>query len=171
MQNVHFLSLTPEWATPVNLFNELNQEFCFTLDPCATPENAKCARFYTAADNGLSKSWANEVVFMNPPYGRVIGDWVRKAYQEASENGAVVVCLIPSRTDTKYWHKYCMKANEIRFLEGRVSFGAGVGPAPFPSCIVVFGGAVEQRVQRMGALAPGNGGHPRPFISSVSAHR
>ena len=112
---VHFSSATNEWQTPPALFAQLDKEFHFTLDPCATPENAKCQKFYTQADDGLSKSWANERVFMNPPYGREIGHWIRKAYLETS---ALVVCLIPSRTDTKYWHEYCMKADEVRFIEG-----------------------------------------------------
>lgn len=132
---VHYMSESSEWATPPAMFAELDKEFHFTLDPCATADNAKCQKFFTKADDGLSKSWANERVFMNPPYGREIGHWIRKAYLETS---ALVVCLIPSRTDTRYWHEYCMKANEIRFIEGRVKFGDGCQPAPFPSCVVVF---------------------------------
>lgn len=77
--NVHFSSKTNEWATPQDLFDKLNREFLFTLDPCATPENAKCAKFYTAEDDGLAQSWDNERVFCNPPYGRQIKDWVKKA--------------------------------------------------------------------------------------------
>ncbi len=83
----------------------------------------------------MSKSWAGERVFMNPPYGRAIGHWLRKAYLETE---ALVVCLIPARTDTQYWHAYCMRADEIYFIAGRVCFGDGRQPAPFPSCVVVF---------------------------------
>lgn len=134
--SVHFSSVTNEWATPQALYDDLNAEFGFTLDPCATPENAKCPKFYTLADDGLIQDWGEEVVFMNPPYGRVIGDWLKKAYEE-SLKGATVVCLIPARTDTAYWHDYAMKG-EIRFLRGRVKFAGGEWNAPFPSALVIF---------------------------------
>lgn len=88
-------------------------------------------------EDGLAQSWANETVFMNPPYGRVIGDWIAKAYEE-SQKGATVVCLIPARTDTRYWHDYVMKAAEIRLVRGRLKFGNGKNSAPFPSAVVVF---------------------------------
>jgi len=131
------MSLSVEWATPQSLFDELDREFHFTLDPCATAENAKCTKFYTKWDDGLSKDWSRETVFMNPPYGREIGDWMAKAYKE-SLKGAKVVCLIPSRTDTRWWHEFVMKAKEIRFIKGRVKFGGHKNSAPFPSAIVVF---------------------------------
>ena len=132
--SVHFSSKTNEWATPQGLFDELDAEFGFTLDPCATAQNAKCSRFYTKQDDGLSKSWAGEIVFMNPPYGREIKHWIKKAHDEKE---ATVVCLIPSRTDTSYWHDYCMKG-EIRYIRGRLRFGDSKGSAPFPSAIVIF---------------------------------
>jgi phage N-6-adenine-methyltransferase len=127
----------PEWFTPQHIFDALHREFKFTLDPCATPENAKCPTYYTRDDDGLSKDWAGHTVFMNPPYGDQIGKWVRKAWLE-SLNGTTVVCLIPSRTDTSYWHDYVMKATELRFIYGRVTFGGVKRHAPFPSVIVVF---------------------------------
>ena len=133
---VHYSSATNEWHTPDALFKHLDDEFNFTLDPCSNGLNAKCAKFFTEADDGLSKDWHNDVVFMNPPYGRAIGKWIEKAYLE-SLKGGTVVCLIPSRTDTRYWHDYCMKATEIRLIKGRVKF-SGKDPAPFPSAIVVF---------------------------------
>ena len=136
--NVHFSSKSNEWTTPQHLFDELNQEFNFTLDPCATQENAKCSRHITIEDDGLSKDWSNDVVFMNPPYGREIKKWIKKAYEE-SLNGATVVCLIPARTDTMYWHDFIFdKADDIRFLKGRLKFGNGKNSAPFPSAIVVY---------------------------------
>jgi len=141
MDKVLLSSKSNEWETPQALFDDLDDEFHFTLDPCSTHENAKCEKHYTAEDDGLSHSWVGETVFMNPPYGREIGKWIKKAYEE-SQNGAVVVCLIPSRTDTNYWHDYCMKG-DIRFLRGRVYFKGGNGarsPAPFPSAIVVLKG-------------------------------
>lgn len=137
---VHFSSATDDWATPMCFFNRLDYEFNFTLDPCSNGINAKCSKFFTEDDDGLSKSWAEEVVFMNPPYGRVIGDWVRKAYEESMNKNTIVVALIPARTDTKYWHEYVMKADEIRLVKGRLKFGDGRNSAPFPSAVVIFGG-------------------------------
>lgn len=135
---VHLSSKTPEWATPQALFDELNQEFNFTLDPCATSENAKCAKFYTKEDDGLSKNWDGERVFCNPPYGTQMPKWVKKC---AEAEGGVVVMLIPARTDTKYFHDYIYGKAEIRFIKGRVKFEGeqvGSGAAPFPSMIVIF---------------------------------
>ena len=135
---VHYSSNTNEWSTPINTFNELNKEFNFTLDPCSTKENAKCDKFFTIEDDGLLQDWSKDVVFMNPPYGREIKDWIKKAYEE-SKKGSTVVCLIPSRTDTKYWHDYIFKyAYDIRFIKGRLKFGDVKTPAPFPSAIIVF---------------------------------
>jgi phage N-6-adenine-methyltransferase len=101
-------SRTEEWPTPKDFFLKLNEEFHFTLDPCATVKNAKCDRFFTKADNGLIQDWGSDRVFMNPPYGSVIGDWMAKAYH-SSLAGATVVCLVPARTDTAWWHDYAMK--------------------------------------------------------------
>ena len=101
---VHFSAASNEWATPQDFFDVLDAEFGFTLDPCATAENAKCAQYFTQSDDGLSQPWEG-MVFMNPPYGREIGAWVAKAHSE-SLKGATVVCLIPARTDTRYWHEY-----------------------------------------------------------------
>jgi len=127
------------WGTPQAFFDELNAEFNFTLDPCATPETAKCRKFYTKEDNGLSKDWTGEVVFCNPPYGSEIKNWVKKC----SEENAKVVMLIPARTDTKYFHEYIYKklGVEIRFIKGRLKFEGkqkGIGSAPFPSMVVIF---------------------------------
>ena len=133
---VHFSSATCEWATPGWLFEALHREFGFTVDVCATAENAKCARFYSRAQDGLRQEWGGEVVFMNPPYGREIGAWMRKAW-ESSGRGATVVCLVPARTDTEWWHRYAMRG-EVRLLRGRVKFGGAAQGAPFPSAVVVF---------------------------------
>lgn len=134
---VHYSSKTDQWATPQFFFDRLNEEFNFTLDPCADKYNAKCSTFFTKENDGLKQDWSGHIVFMNPPYGRVIKDWIQKAYEESLE-GATVVCLIPSRTDTKYWHDYVMKADEIRLIKGRLKFGDGKGSAPFPSAVIVF---------------------------------
>ena len=142
-QKLMFSSKTDEWETPQEMFDKLNQRYKFTLDPCATAHSAKCPKYYTKEDNGLSKSWANQSVFINPPYSN-IKEWVAKAHQEATQNGATVVMLIPSRTDTKYWHEYIMEgADKIYFVKGRLKFGNGnqikKNAAPFPSAIIVFG--------------------------------
>lgn len=134
---VMFSSATDEWATPQDFFDQLNQEFHFTLDPCATHESAKCARYFTEEDNGLAQDWAGEVVFMNPPYGRVLGQWVKKAFEE-SVKGATVVCLLPARTDTRWFHDYIYHRAEIRFVKGRLKFGDSKNSAPFPSMVVIF---------------------------------
>ena len=128
-----FSSLSCEWATPQWLFDELNAEFGFTIDVCAGAENAKVAQYYD--HDALSREWSG-VVWCNPPYGRKIGDWVRKGY-ESAEAGATVVMLLPSRTDTKWWHGYVM-LGEMRFIKGRLKFGDAKAGAPFPSAIVVF---------------------------------
>ncbi len=135
-KSVHFSSKTCEWSTPQGLFDALDWEFRFTLDPCCTHKNAKCKKHYTREENGLLQSWADERVFMNPPYGRDVKHWLRKAYQE-SKNGATVVCLVPSRTDTAWWHNYAAKG-DVRFLPGRLRFGHAKNSAPFASAVVVF---------------------------------
>ena len=138
---VHYSSKSNEWATPQYLFDELDKEFNFTLDPCATDENFKCDKYFTIEDDGLIQDWSNDVVFMNPPYGRDIKHWIKKAY-ESHKQGATVVCLIPARTDTSYWHEFIFgKATDVRFLRGRVKFGDSKNSAPFPSAIVVYGEA------------------------------
>jgi len=133
--DVHFSSKTDLWSTPQDTFDALNKEFGFTLDVCATKENAKCYNFYTVEDDGLAQKW-DGVCWMNPPYGREIKKWMEKAYLE-SLDGAVVVCLVPSRTDTVWWHEYAMKG-EIRFIKGRLKFGNAKNSAPFPSAVIIF---------------------------------
>lgn len=132
---VHYSSETDEWATPQDLFDLLDSEFRFDLDVCASPGNAKCATFYTVAEDGLKQPWTG-VCWMNPPYGNEIGRWVRKAY-ESAQAGAHVVCLVPARVDTGWWWDYC-RFGEVRFLRGRLRFGGGDSGAPFPSAVVVF---------------------------------
>lgn len=127
-----------DWETPLSLFNDLQHKFGFVLDACATPENAKCAKFFTPEDNGLAQSWLPGPVFMNPPYGREIGKWVYKAWSESSR-GCTVVCLLPARTDTAWWHDYIIRGGaEVRFLRGRLKFSNSKNSAPFPSAIVIF---------------------------------
>ena len=134
---VHYSSNRLDWGTPQDFFDQLDEEFGFTLDVCAMADTAKCGRYFSPVEDGLSQEWPG-TCWMNPPYGNEIGGWVAKAYQE-SRNGAVVVCLIPSRTDTAWWHDYIMRAKEIRFVRGRLRFeGADDASAPFPSAVVVL---------------------------------
>ena len=129
-----------EWATPQDLYDELNREFHFTLDACATEENHKCERYYTKRDNGLNIYWGGESVFCNPPYSEV-DKWVAKSFYETRCDFTTVVLLIPARTDTKYFHDYILNRSEIRFIKGRLKFGDAKYNAPFPSMVVIFRGA------------------------------
>jgi len=141
MNKVHFSMKSNEWITPQDLYNKLDEEFKFTLDPCCTKQSAKCSKYFTKEDDGLIQDWSNDIVFMNPPYGREIPNWIEKAYKE-SLNGAIVICLIPARTDTKYWWNYIFPYAEIRFIKGRIKFenNGKKAPAPFPSAIAIFRG-------------------------------
>ncbi len=133
-----YSSKTDEWATPQDFFDKLNEEFNFTLDPCANEENHKCSKYYTEKEDGLIQSWQGETVFVNPPYGREIGQWVEKSYLESKKENTIVVMLIPARTDTKWFHNFIYKKSEIRFIKGRLKFGESKNSAPFPSMVVVF---------------------------------
>ena len=133
-----FSSKTDLWSTPNDFFDKLNDEFHFTLDPCSTHENAKCYKHFTEEENGLLQDWGNEVVFCNPPYGRQIKYWVKKAYEESQKDNTNIVMLIPARTDTIYFHEYIYHKAEIRFIKGRLKFGNAKNSAPFPSMVVIF---------------------------------
>lgn len=133
---VLFSNDSDEWETPAELFNALNLEFGFTLDPCATDSNFKTRRYFTRAENGLLKSWANQTVYVNPPYSE-IDRWMAKALGASIYESAIVAVLVPSRTDTDWWHRYAMRG-EIRFLKGRLQFNRSANNAPFPSAIIVF---------------------------------
>lgn len=139
MNRVLFSSKSDEYSTPQDLFDSLNKEFCFDLDPCGTENNHKCKDFYTIEDNGLEKDWSGKRVFCNPPYSN-ISKWVEKAYYEAQKDNTVVVLLIPSRTDTKSFHNFIYHKSEIRFIKGRLKFNGNKNSAPFPSMVVIFRG-------------------------------
>ena len=130
-----FTSTTDLWSTPIETFKRLDDIYHFELDVCADDKNHKCNKYFTKDQDGLKQDWVG-ICWMNPPYGREIGKWIKKAY-ESSLNGATVVCLLPSRTDTKWFHEYCVKGN-IEFIKGRLKFGDSKNSAPFPSMIVVF---------------------------------
>ena len=135
--NLH--SQNDDWGTPKDLFRALDDVFHFTLDPCSTHENALCEKHFTIEEDGLTQDWSDDVVFMNPPYGTETGKWIQKAYEE-SVKGAIVVCLIPARPDTRYWHDYIFPyASSIRFIKGRLHFSDNKNPCGFPSAIVIFG--------------------------------
>ena len=130
-----FSSKTDMWETPQAFFDKLNERFNFELDVCASNDNAKCERFFTPEDDGLKQEWSG-VCWMNPPYGRQIGHWMKKAL-ESSKAGATVVCLVPARTCTTWWHDYA-EQGEYFFVRGRLRFGGAAHDAPFPSAVVVF---------------------------------
>lgn len=139
MTTAMFSSEDMTWATPQDFFDRLNEEFRFTLDPCATPSSAKCRRYYTPEVDGLKQDWGGETVFCNPPYGREIGLWVKKCYDESRKAGTTVVMLVPARTDTAWFHDYVYHhAADIRFVRGRLKFGGSMQNAPFPSMVVVL---------------------------------
>ena len=125
------------WATPRQWFDYLNLEFRFTLDPCCHPDTAKCKKVFTPAEDGLKQNWGGERVFMNPPYGKDLPRWMKKAYEESRDNEALVVCFVPARVDTDWWHRYAAKG-EIRFPKGRVKFEGATSAAPFPVAIVIY---------------------------------
>lgn len=129
-------STTDEWATPQDLFDRLNACFRFTLDPCATKENHKAPKYYTREQDGLKQDWGGEIIWCNPPYGRTIGEWIKRC----AEHQGIAVMLIPARTDTRWWHQY-IDGNpnaSVHFIKGRLKFGGAKNPAPFPSAIVIF---------------------------------
>lgn len=132
-----FSSNTDLWATPQDFFDRYDALYHFETDVCALPENAKCKRFFTPEMDGLKQEWTG-VCWMNPPYGRQIGDWVRKAYESARDNLATVVCLLPARTDTKWFHDYILPHAHVQFIKGRIKFGGAKNGAPFPSVVAVF---------------------------------
>ena len=141
MNNSELINLNSgkeDWTTPRDLFDRLDAVYHFTLDPCSTHENALCEKHYTIAEYGLCQEWGGEIVFMNPPYNRKTGDWIRKAYRE-SLKGAVVICLVPARTDSNYWHNVVFPhAAEILFIKGRLHFSNSKDHAAFPSALIRF---------------------------------
>ena len=135
LNNSLFSSKTDLWSTPQTFFDTLHTEFQFEVDVCATSENAKCETFFTPETDGLSQKWAPKRCWMNPPYGKTIKTWMAKALNE-SRKGALVVCLVPARTDTAWWHDFATKG-EVRFIRGRLKFG-NAKQAPFPCAVVIF---------------------------------
>jgi len=135
-----FESAKQDWETPIELFDELNKEFNFTLDAAASGTNKKVNKYFDQASNGLVQSWSSEVVWLNPPYGdgkHKLVDWVKKAVAE-KENGATTVMLIPARTNTNWFHDLCLKHGEVRFIRGRPKFGGASHGLPQPLCFVIF---------------------------------
>jgi len=127
-----------DWETPQEFFDELDKEFHFTLDPCATKETAKCKKYYNKKDNGLEQTWQGHTAFCNPPYGTEIKHWVKKCSDESKKPNTKVVMLIPARTDTIYFHEYIYHKAKLRFIKGRLKFGNSKNSAPFPSMLVIF---------------------------------
>jgi site-specific DNA-methyltransferase (adenine-specific) len=133
-----FSSATDEWPTPRDFFAKLNRHYPFTLDPCATAENATCPLYFTKEQDGLAQDWGTHRVFCNPPYGRALGAWARKCFQ-ASQGGALVVLFVPARTCTRWFHDYVQGKAAIRFYRGRFKFGSADSSAPFASMLAVYG--------------------------------
>ena len=162
-----FSSATDEWSTPPNFYNNLAKEFDFVLDVAALSTSARTANWYgpdhqdPARRDGLVQNWASDAaasgsggggtIWMNPPYGRTIGDWMKKANQEWAK-GATIVCLVPARTDTRWFHDHCAH-HELRFVRGRLRFGGASNSAPFPSLVVVMGHGRAKR-QPIKSLRP-----------------
>ena len=140
-RDVLFSSKSDEWATPQWLFDKLNSEFNFTLDPASDGVNNKCAKHHTIQTNGLTHSWKGESVFINPPYSKTY-DWVSKAYHEAAGGNTTIVMLLPARVDSRWVHDFCLDpllVKSVTFIRGRLKFGNSKNSAPFPSMIVEFG--------------------------------
>ena len=144
-----FSSKNNAWCTPKDFFAKLNEEFKFTLDPCCTKKSALCKKFFTPKEDGLKQEWGGQRVFVNPPYGREIGKWVKKSFEEFVKNKkTTIVMLIPSRTDTRWFHDYILDKAKIRFVKGRLKFidldykgkekDRKLSPAPFPSMLVIY---------------------------------
>ena len=133
-----FSSKTDEWSTPQDLFDKLNEEFHFDLDVCANESNHKCALYYDRKQDGLKMPWTDHVVWCNPPYGREIGKWVKKACLEHCAHSTTIVMLLPARTDTRWFHNYVLGWSTIRFLKGRLKFGDCKNSAPFPSMLAIY---------------------------------
>lgn len=136
--DVMFSSKSDEWSTPQEMFDMLNHAFKFDLDPCADESNHKCDLYYTKEQDGLKQPWGGHSVFCNPPYGREIGRWVKRASEQSKLPNTTVVMLLPARTDTKWFHEYIYHEEVIIFIEGRLKFGGQKNSAPFPSMVVIF---------------------------------
>lgn len=133
-----FSSKKDDWTTPPDFFQQLNNEFHFTLDAASSEENHLCKNYFTIETDGLSQDWGGHKVFCNPPYGRKIGKWVQKAWEEAKKPNTTIVMLLPARTDTKWFHNYIYQQTKIRFIKGRLKFGGAKNSAPFPSMVVIW---------------------------------
>ena len=137
MNKVHYSSERIDWETPDDFFSALHAEFDFALDVCAHAGNHKTPRYFSPEDDGLAQTWRGRC-WMNPPYGRGISAWIKKAHDSSREQAATVVCLVPARTDTRWWHEYVMRSAEVRFVKGRIKFVGATAGAPFPVAIVIF---------------------------------
>lgn len=133
-----FSSKKDDWTTPSDFFQQLDNEFHFTLDAASSEENHLCKNYFTIKTDGLSQDWGGHRVFCNPPYGRQIGKWVQKAWEEAKKPNTTIVMLLPARTDTKWFHNYIYHQAKIRFIKGRLKFGGAKNSAPFPSMVVIW---------------------------------
>jgi site-specific DNA-methyltransferase (adenine-specific) len=134
---VLFSSKDQSHATPQDFFDKIDKEFNFDLDVCATSQSAKCSKFFTKEDDAFKQDWVGNC-WMNPPYGREIIHWMKKAWEEHQKHGNTIVCLVPARTDTNWWHNYVEGKAKVRFIKGRLKFGNATNSAPFPSVLVIY---------------------------------
>jgi len=138
MDKALFASGNTEWETPQDFFDILNKVCNFDIDVCATAKNAKCKNYFNKEQDGLSKEW-HGTAWCNPPYGRDVEKWVKKAVDECHKNHTRVVMLLPARTDTNWIHKHVFGTAKVIFLKGRLKFGNCVNTAPFPSMLALYG--------------------------------
>lgn len=155
VSKVVYSSRSEEWATPDYIFDPLNKEFKFTLDAAATKDNAKCKAYFDKEHDALLRDWTGNV-YMNPPYGKQIGMWMKKARMSVENGDAnVVVCLVHARTDTRWWWQNVMFQHavnvEVRFVKGRVKFG-GLTSAPFPSCVIIYRNILDDTPPSRGGI-------------------
>ena len=145
--NVHFSHNKDDWETPRHIFDYFNRIYKFDLDVCANADNAKCKRYFDDSENGLKQIWYGDC-WMNPPYSNC-AEWIKKAYEESrSDILCRVVCLIPARTDTRYWHEYVTHGS-VFFIKGRLKFSNSKNSAPFPSCVVIFDKRVINKMENL----------------------
>lgn len=153
IQNALFSSASDLWGTPPEVFRQLDEVYNFQLDAASSDDNCLCPCHFTVKDNGLEQDWyPYRRVWLNPPYGRTIGFWMRKAYEE-SRKGCIVVCLVPARVDTRWWHDWVLDKTSVTFFKGRLKYtrladdsGSPGGGAPFPSALVIYEPDLANRI-------------------------
>lgn len=158
-----FKTRRDDWSTPDEFWQRLDTEFHFTCDAAASTRNTKCPFYFDKETNALVQDWSGHICWLNPPYGRQLSTWVRKAYAEARDHGATVVCLIPARTNTEWFHEYVMRG-EIRFVRGRLQFGDAHHGLPLPLAVVIFKPGIHERSGKIGSIDACVNDRPRKIL-------